>query len=125
MAYLIACLTATMSFLINNLLLRAVGKSVIISWGPIVEEALKSLLAYSLAADILVTHLVFGAIEGLVDWLYNHKDGYLSASLSVIGHAVFGFVTVSILVYTSSIWLGIWGGITIHLLWNIAVIWLT
>ena len=116
MAYLIACLAAGGSFLINRLLLRQWGVRVIITLSPVVEEMLKTAAAYYFAADILVTHLVFGLIEAVYD-LAQSQGKAMAAAMSVIGHGLFGGATV-LAAGTAGIYAGLAVGIMLHLLWN-------
>lgn len=118
MAYIIACLMAALSFLINKLLLRYVGPQVVLTWGPAVEELAKTWLSWHLGADILLTHLLFGFLEGAYDWLTAGQHSGKAAALSVAGHALFGVITLSLLMLTGSIWLALAAAIVAHVAWN-------
>ncbi|VBB06373.1 Hypothetical protein LUCI_1604 [Lucifera butyrica] len=122
MAYIIACLMASLSFLINKVLLRYLGMSVIISLSPAVEEGAKTLLAYYLGADVLATHILFGLLEAGYDWIQNRHGGLPAALLSIGGHTLFGLLTVEAAVLTGSIWLGMAVALIAHLAWNVTVI---
>lgn len=115
MAYVIACLTAALSFLLNRTLLRLVGIQSVITLSPVMEESVKTLFAYYLDADILVTHGVFGLIEALYDWRQTRRRS--AALFSMIGHGLFGAVTVAV-IGQGGIYLGLAAGIVAHLLWN-------
>lgn len=121
MAYIIACLMASLSFLLNRLLFKFIGNFTVVTLSPVIEEAAKTLLAYYLHADILVTHATFGILEGLYDW-YGGRHGEKAALLSIIGHSLFGLLTVGGLYLTGSIWLGLCIGAVAHLYWNVTVI---
>ena len=124
MAYVIGCLMAGLSFLLNRLLLKYVGIQVVISYSPVVEEITKSLCSYYLAADIIMTHIVFGMLEAGYDWYntQNEDRGMRAALLSVVGHTLFGVLTVLILHMTESIFLAIVGASCVHLIWNVTLI---
>lgn len=124
MAYIIGCLMAGLSFLLNTLLLRYFGNQVIISYSPIVEELAKTLCSYYLGADILVTHIIFGILEAGYDWLKKNSEdrGLLAAFLSIIGHGLFGGLTVGVFYVSGSIFLGIAIAACVHLIWNVILI---
>lgn len=116
MAYIIACLAASSSFLLNRALLKLLGVQTIITLSPVLEEMVKTLSAYYFDADILVTHGVFGLIEAVYDWMQT-RGRLLAAVLSIVGHSLFGFVTVFTAQLTG-VYIGLAAGIVTHLLWN-------
>lgn len=124
MAYVIGCLMAGLSFLLNRLLLKYIGIKVVISYSPIVEELTKTLCSYYLAADILVTHIIFGVLEAGYDWFkgQNKQRGTIAALLSIIGHTLFGGITVFVFNFSNSIIIGIVVAISAHLIWNVTII---
>ena len=115
---------AGLSFLLNKLLLKYIGMKVIISYSPILEELSKTLCSYYFAADILATHMIFGMLEALYDWLKreNRERGAIAALLSMIGHTLFGTVTIGIFNVSGSVLLGIAAASFVHLLWNVTLI---
>lgn len=124
MAYVIGCLMAGLSFLLNKLLLKYMGMKVIISYSPVLEELTKTLCPYYLGADILVTHMIFGVLEAIYDWVKreNRERGAMAALLSMIGHTLFGIVTIAILNLSDSVFLGIFVASSVHLIWNVTLI---
>jgi len=124
MAYVIGCLMAGLSFLLNRLLLKYIGIKVVISYSPVVEELTKTLCSYYLAADILVTHIIFGVLEAGYDWFnrQNRQHGIIAAVLSILGHTLFGGITVLIFNLSNSIFIGVLVGIGAHLVWNVTLI---
>lgn len=122
MAYIIAVLMASLSFLLNKLLLHYLGAVTIISAGPVVEEAAKTLFAYYLGADIISVHVLFGVIEAGYDWYYRSSNELVAPLLSIVGHSMFGAGTVGILGMTGSLWLGLAAGITLHLAYNLTIV---
>lgn len=119
MAYILACLMASFSFLVNRQLAYRMGPKVIIGLGPILEEAAKTLPAYFLHADILLVHGLFGILEAGYDFRQSkgHKLG--AAFASVAGHCLFGGVSVAFLALTGMVWTGLAGGCVVHLTWNV------
>ncbi len=124
MVYLIGCLTAGLSFLLNRLLLKYIGIKVVISYSPVVEELSKTMPAYYFGTDILITHIIFGILEAGYDWYTQQKGqrGVIAAILSVIGHALFGGITLLLFHLSGSISWGIFVAICIHLIWNVTLV---
>lgn len=122
MGYIIGVFMAALSFLLNRKLLAIVGAKTIISFSPAAEEAAKTLLPFYLGADVLASHVTFGAIEGVYHWRNSAYQGRKNAFFSLFGHALFGGLTVLFLYLTGSVWLGFAVGLAVHLLWNITVI---
>lgn len=124
MAYVIGFLMAGLSFLLNKVLLKYVGVKAIISYSPVVEEMTKTLCSYYLAADILVTHIVFGMLEAGYDWYStpNGQRGMWAALASIVGHSLFGALTLMGLYASGSIWLALLGASCVHVIWNVTLI---
>lgn len=121
MAYIIGCLMAALSFLLNKALLKYVGPISIISYSPAVEEGAKTLLAYYLGADILAAHITFGVLEAVYDWR-QHRQELIAPLLSVGGHTLFGLATVAMFSLTGRIWLALAAGLIIHVIWNTVIV---
>src|SRR5690242_10213665 len=102
MAYVLAALMAALSFLFNRAALRYLGVKAVITCGPALEEAAKTLPAFYLGADIALTHVAFGAIEAGYDWLTSRRFGAKAAVLSLMGHSLFGLATVVALAFSGS-----------------------
>lgn len=115
LAYIIACLTAGGSFLLNRALLKIFGVHTVFTLSPVVEEMLKTVLAYSFDADILITHISFGLIEAVYDWVQTRR--LVGVVLSVVGHGLFGFATL-LVIRAAGVYVGLAAGIVSHLLWN-------
>lgn len=124
MTYIIGCLMASLSFLLNKLLLRYVGNQVVITYSPIIEEVAKTLCSYYLGGDIWLTHVIFGILEAIYDWFSSdtNSKGVLAAVLSIAGHSLFGAVTLSIFDISGSIFGGIFIAICVHVAWNVTFI---
>ncbi len=122
MAYVLAGLMAALSFLLNRTALKVVGLKTVITCSPVLEEAAKSCPAFYFGADILLTHVGFGAIEAGYDWYTSRKHGTAAAILSIFGHGLFGLVTVGTLALTGQFLLALSAGMVTHVAWNVAMI---
>lgn len=122
MAYVIAGLMAGLSFLLNKTLLKLVGIKTVITYSPVIEESAKTLPAFYLGADVLATHILFGLIEAVYDAMAGGENRYRAAGCSLAGHALFGALTVTFLFLSQNVWLALLGGMTAHLLWNVAML---
>lgn len=121
--YLIACLMAATSFILNRWLWKRFGNIAVISYSPLVEELAKTLPAYFLGANIFMTHMTFGLIEAVYDWVQSNSEAKaVAALLSVVGHSAFGGITWFILSQYFNIWLAVCGGVLCHVLWNMLVV---
>lgn len=122
MSYLIGCIVAAISFMLNRALFKRIGYQTIITYSPVIEEFCKTLPAYSIGADILAVHVTFGIIEGCYDYYQNQYTGVLAGLLSIIGHFLFGLTAVVVLMVSGNIYLAITASCVFHLLWNVIVV---
>jgi len=124
MAYIISVLMAGLSFLINKLLLKYIGIQSVISYSPVFEELAKTVFSYYLSADILMTHIVFGVLEGVYDWYNdpNEQRGIKAAMLSMIGHTLFGGVTLIVFSLSGHVFIGILAAVCTHIVWNMMLL---
>lgn len=122
MAYIIACLMASLSFIVNRFLVKHLGPKVVISSAPAFEETAKTVLAYLLQADILMTHTVFGVIEAGYDYRNSRRHKVGAAVASVAGHTLFGMITVFILEAGGSLVLSLISAYAVHLGWNVLAV---
>ncbi|MBP2644589.1 MAG: hypothetical protein H6Q75_29 [Firmicutes bacterium] len=121
MTYILAGLMASLSFLLNRFALRYFGVNAIITYGPVLEESLKSLPAYFLGANIFLIHAIFGCCEGLYDF-FSGRNRVLAAIASICGHSAFGAVTVTVLLASDNLEAGIAAAILVHVAWNIVAV---
>lgn len=119
MAYILACLMASFSFLVNRRLAYYMGPKIIIGLGPILEETAKTLPAYFLHVDILLVHTVFGLLEAGYDFRQSERHKLSAAFVSIAGHYLFGWVSIAFLELTGTVWSGLAGGCVVHLAWNV------
>jgi hypothetical protein len=122
MAHVLALLMAAVSFLMNRQMLKHIGPEVILTYGPLLEEVVKSLPAYYLGVNLMAVHFTFGMIEGLWDWVSNSRQCLWATIGSIVGHSLFGFLTTLGLYLTGSIWPGLASGLAAHWVWNVMVI---
>lgn len=122
MGYVIGCMVAAVSFLLNRALFRRIGFRTVITFSPVLEELCKTLPAYFIGVSILTVHVTFGAIEGAYDFFQNGRTGILAALLSVTGHFLFGLMAIVALRLTADIYLAAAAGAALHLVWNMAVV---
>ncbi len=122
MVILVAILSATAAFVINQVLLKYLGVRIITSYSPIVEELLKTFLPYFLKMDILAVHVLFGILEGVWDLRIGGRFSGIAMLLSILSHACFGIVTVTVFQATQTIAFGFISAILFHWLWNIIII---
>ncbi len=122
MNFLIAgILAAVMSWVGNRAVLRLIGAKVIIVSAPFVEEAAKTGMALATGAPIVLTHSVFGLIEGVYDAWGSGVRGLSAGLVSLAGHTVYGYITYLIWQHRTSFGLALIGGYIVHLLWNLTV----
>jgi hypothetical protein len=121
MEYILAFLAAAFSFAVNRLFVEKWAALTIVGTSPALEESAKTLPAYYLSLDILMVHLLFGLIEGALDFWRSGKSGLAAGLLSVAGHSAFGVLTVLFLSFTKSIVLALLGAVIVHIAWNAAV----
>ncbi len=121
LAFLIGCLMAAVSFLLNSYLLKNWNKFVFISLGPIIEEVSKSYLAWYLGANLILTHVIFGVIEGGYD-LVHSRYGDKGCILSISGHTLFGLVTAAAYFASGLIAVGIILACFCHIGYNLWVV---
>ncbi|SJZ74256.1 hypothetical protein [Selenihalanaerobacter shriftii] len=119
---LVGLIAAVVTMLINRYLVAEAGNLVIIYLVPFVEEVVKSFSAYFWQTNILLVHLVFGAIEAIYDFYSTSEHGVLAGSFSLLGHFAFGYITLFIYLKSNSILLGVLAATTVHTLWNYIVL---
>ncbi|MGE5576171.1 MAG: hypothetical protein ACM3TT_03115 [Syntrophothermus sp.] len=113
-----AVVAAAAALLINRLALRFWGTGVIVWLVPAVEEVTKTTVALIWHAPLLITHILFGAVEAVYDMATSPETGMVAGLLSVFGHALFGYTVVLGLRWFDSIFIGAAAGILLHILWN-------
>lgn len=89
---------------------------------PLAEEAVKTLPAAFLTADIILTHFFFGAVEGTWEIATKGRNSFYSGLSSVASHSIFGYLTFFAFNLSGSLVTALAGGYFAHALWNYAVL---
>lgn len=123
MKELAAALLATVcAFLINRWGIKRFGFAEVVWIGPAIEELGKTASAVVLGAMVLPVHVYFGITEGIFDLRGSTRQSGAAAVVSVVGHGIFGYVTI----WGHEIFASWWGGILLaviaHMFWNSYVI---
>ena len=122
MRFLIAgILAAAVSWVGNRAMLRLLGTQVIVVMAPFIEETAKSGSAALVGSPLLLTHGIFGLIEGFYDAWNSGWQGMEAGIASLTGHLFFGYITYLVLTRHHIFWLAVLTGYTVHMLWNITV----
>lgn len=119
MPILAGVVAALISYMSNKLALKKIGNIGIIIAVPFIEEVSKTVLALILNTSLIVTHLIFGLIEGIYDIVNSSEDaGIWAALVSLISHSAFGAATFLTMRAGYSIYWGIFLAWLLHSGWN-------
>lgn len=123
MKYLFAgFLSALTAWIFNVYLVKQGGDKAVVLIIPIVEEVLKTGASVLLDAPLVATHLTFGLIEGIHDYLTAKRWGLWAGLISIISHWIFG-KTTAVAYDKTGLWLfGILAALILHVLWNYIMI---
>lgn len=114
-------LAAGASWVANRAALRMIGTKVIVLFSPLFEEAAKTGGAVLLGASVVLTHGVFGVIEGLYDALEGNPQGVAAGLTSVAGHLFYGYISSLVMIKFDSFVYAVAAGYLVHSLWNFTV----
>jgi hypothetical protein len=116
-------LAAIIAMVVNEVPVRLFRLYGVVVMVPVIEEACKTFFAFYFNTGILLTHLIFGGVEAVYDLANAKKQvASLAAVVSILGHLVFGFVTLLAIEKNGSIVYGILSGSLVHIGWNALVI---
>lgn len=92
-------------------------------WAPLFEEFLKTFAALFIKGSLLFSHLAFGIVECIFDFV---RDGKRKMNVAAAIFAVFSHMSFGIIVYITvkmgySIFAGYFLSSLVHLLWNLFV----
>ncbi|GAW91663.1 hypothetical protein [Calderihabitans maritimus] len=118
-------LAAVLGWAANNALFQLQGKKAVEIFIPVIEETLKSSIAWLLGASLVLTHAVFGAVEALYDLHAGRTGNRVAAVGSFLAHVLFGAITWMAKEKTGYLLVGIFAAVFVHLLWNGGVFRLT
>ncbi len=113
---------AALSYLLNRVFLSRFRKYAVIYITPVVEEGLKTFFALVFNVPVILTHAVFGLIEGAYDLFPSQEKKVAAFLVSLLSHTVFGASTWLILVGSSSLALSVALVSVFHILWNYSVL---
>ncbi len=120
--YIIAgLLAAALSWAGNRAALKLIGTKVIVVSAPLLEELAKSGISVLLNTSLVLTHGVFGIVEGLYDAWGSGFQGIKAGIISFLGHLLYGYVTYLVLLKYNLFFASVLAGYLVHMLWNIAV----
>jgi hypothetical protein len=117
-----AILATGLAYLANRFGVARFGLAEVIWIGPAMEETGKTYLAVWMGAAVWWVHILFGLIEGVWDIWSGAPHGIGAALISVIGHGIFGLLTVWGAAIFSDWWAGVLLGTGAHILWNSYVV---
>ncbi|BAF58295.1 MAG: hypothetical protein HPY89_09780 [Pelotomaculum sp.] len=120
MSLVLAVPAAVLAWLANCLLggLPLKKKVIVASF---VEEALKTLPAAFFSASIFLTHLFFGAAEGIWEILAGRRNGFYAGLSALASHSLFGCITLFACDFYGVV-PALAAGYLAHALWNYAVL---
>lgn len=112
-------IAAGAAYVINIVMSRFTPRYSVTLIAPFIEEFLKTYIAISIGAGVVLSHTVFGVAEGIYDYFNTSKKvNARSAALSVVTHGVFGYITSKLSTFSGIIYAVIIVAF-IHSLWNI------
>lgn len=117
-----ALLAAGCAFIINRWGIKRFGFAEIIWLGPVIEEVGKTGSAVIMGASILPVHMFFGICEAMFDLWVGASRCHAAALASIIGHGLFGYLTIWGYAFFASWWKGLLPAIAAHIFWNSYVI---
>jgi len=99
------------------------GNNAIFIVVPAIEEISKTLGAFFLGANILFTHMVFGAIEALYDGINSSKKIAMAASMaSIATHTALGIISYYAFELTGNIGIAIVVSTLLHFTYNYFIV---
>lgn len=115
-------LAAAVSWAGNRVALRIMGTDGIAVLAPMIEELAKTGTAVLTGSPVILTHAVFGLVEGVYDAWDAGWPGFRAGLVSFGGHLFYGYVTSLVLQKHKLVLLAIVTGYLMHMLWNVAVL---
>lgn len=119
--FIAGILAAVVSWVGNRAALKLIGTKGIIILAPLVEELAKSGAAIIAGSSMVLTHGMFGLIEGVYDAWDSGWSGLSAGLLSFLGHIFYGLVTWQVWQKHGVFWLAVIAGYVVHTLWNALV----
>lgn len=116
------------SFLVNRYVWQISQKAALLLAGPAVEEGLKTGLAYAVGAQVFVSHITFGLLEGFYELKNSSlplKARWQAFGSSILAHTTFGVLAQVSLQESQSLLFTVVLSFTVHMMMNIIALWLT
>ena len=115
-------LAAAVSWVGNRTALKLIGVREIVVLAPLIEETAKTGAALITGSPVILTHGVFGLVEGTYDAWGAGMSGLKAGVTGLAGHVFYGYVTSLVLSRHNIIFYAILSGYIIHMLWNFTVL---
>ncbi|KUO50727.1 MAG: hypothetical protein APF76_15635 [Desulfitibacter sp. BRH_c19] len=109
-----------MAWVVNKLILSKEGLKGVVFFGPFTEELFKTGMALFFNTSIILTHIVFGFVEALID--YRNTNNSTVAIVSLASHTILGIITYGSYILIGNIFIAFLIAVIIHILWNRLVI---
>ena len=109
-----------MALCINKFILSKEGLKGVVFFGPFTEELFKTGVAVFFNVSIILTHIVFGFIEAIID--YRNTRKYIVAVVSLASHTILGIITYGLYIWLNSLFMALIIAVILHISWNRLVI---
>ncbi|WP_028306555.1 hypothetical protein [Desulfitibacter alkalitolerans] len=117
MAFIIAGLMASlMAWVFDRYIFSKEGLKGVVFFGPFAEELFKTGLALIFNTSIILTHIVFGFAEAVMDYKNTKKS--LGAMVSLVSHTILGIITYGLFILLGSIYIALLIAAIVHISWN-------
>lgn len=122
MKFIIAGILASLGAWIGNrAALKLGGVRAIVVISPLIEEIAKTGMALLTGGSLILTHGVFGLVEGLYDVWNSGTEGVKAGAVSFAGHLFYGYTAFQVL-HKFGIIPAVIAGYVVHMLWNLTVL---
>lgn len=111
-------MAACLAWTVNRYFYTHFGSKIVSNLVPVIEELLKTGLAYLFSTSILGTHGVFGIAEFVWDFSKPGKGHWLPALAALLSHLFYGFLTGLVFGLMNSLVGGVVVAALVHMAWN-------
>jgi len=105
-----------MAWILNRYVFSREGLKGVVFFGPFTEELLKTGMALIFSTSIILTHLVFGLAEAIIDYKNTQKS--LGAIVSFVSHGFLGIITYGSFILLGNIYIALLIAVIVHVSWN-------
>jgi len=88
---------------------------------PLQEEFVKTFLALFFGASLFFTHVLFGAVEAVMELLYQRRNSLYAGLAALLSHTFFGFITAVAYALYEAMLPALVAGYLTHTAWNYTV----